>query len=174
MSPAVFLTDSTAGTTSKGKLALPNSLPKNGLPRKGHIIASEIQKKPLFRAAFKFDWRVHFALRRKMLKSPISSHLSGLIEGGRTEYTQKKSSDRRHGRRWFQFRSVHHTNVAKCRPNDVEWSLDACLPPLVILCLNVGTYLSNKGFINLKKNHEPLKSTLQKPSSLNGYLNACV
>ncbi len=43
-----------------------------GVSARNHDFGTEIMKTPDFRAAFKFGRRVHFSLRRQMLKLPIA------------------------------------------------------------------------------------------------------
>ncbi len=75
-----------------------------------------IQPTYFFRAAFKFGRRVHFALRRQMLKLPIARLPAILLyfiyrPSGETDVFMKQpSSEHRHGPARLHLTSIQNTN----------------------------------------------------------------
>ncbi len=111
------------------------------------------------RATFKFGRRVHFALRRKMRKSPITrvpAILNGLTNrpSWKTDsiYADILSSGDRHGHEWLQFRSIQSSNEENCRSSQFLQVSECTSVFRVTRCLKVCTYLSNKGITYLLKN----------------------
>ncbi len=111
-------------------------------------------RQPL-RAAINFGRLVHFAVRRKMRKPPIT-RVTAILNGLTNRQRWKTDSiyahivsDDRHCHEWLQFRSIQSSNEENGRSSQFP-HVSECIPVFrVIRCLKVGTYLSSKGITYL-------------------------
>ncbi len=106
-----------------------------------------------FRAAFKFGRRVHYALCRKMRKPPVN-RVPAILNGLTNRPSWKTDSIfadivmLRPTIR-LQFRSIQSSIEENGRSSQFLLVSECISVFRVTRCLKVGTYLSNKGIINL-------------------------
>ncbi len=108
----------------------------------------------ILRAAFKLGRRVHFGLRRKMRKPPITrvpAILNGLTNRPSWKTDSIYADIVRHGHEWLHFRSIQSSNEENGRSGQFLLVSECISVFRVIRCLKVGTYLSNKGITYLLK-----------------------